>query len=183
MMGERWVSILGYEGAYEASDKGRVRSLARREHVEEATRSYVRRRNAKLLRPYVDKDGYHRIVLYQDGRRVAHPVHRLVLWAFSGLAPAGTECGNHKNGVKSDNCPVNLEWVSNLDNHRHARRTGLLTPAIGSKHGIAKLTEEAVAHIKKELLSGSTLTRLAHKFGVVRATIRDIRDGVTWRHV
>lgn len=99
--GERWRNIAGFEGQYEVSDHGRVRSLAWEEN--------------HVLRPRKCLNGYLQVNL---GARVVKAVHRLVLEAFVGPCPDGYEC-DHINGVRDDNRLANLHWVSRSENQRN----------------------------------------------------------------
>jgi len=74
------------------------------------------------------KRGYLTCSLRINGTKVTTTVQRVVLEAFVGPAPSATHQANHKNGVKNDNRPENLEWVTRLENMQHARDTGLWVP-------------------------------------------------------
>jgi hypothetical protein len=102
---ERWRKITGHPG-YEASDRGRVRSVAR-------TLTDGRTAAGVVLTAAPDKDGYARVKL---GRQLV-PVHVCVLLAFHGRPE-----GRHLNGDQHDNRPGNLAWGSHLDNERDKRR-------------------------------------------------------------
>lgn len=113
-MEKRWLSIPGYEHGYEVSDSGEVRSLFR---------------GNRLLRPASDKQGYQRVMLYDESGKQAkgYVVHRLVAIAFL-TNPLGLPWVNHKNGIKQDNSLANLEWCDRAGNVRHAVECGLLKP-------------------------------------------------------
>ena len=118
-MNEIWKSITGYEGFYEVSNFGNVRSL---------TSSNGRKRfnRVKILKPAIMKDGYLRVTLCVDRKKQQMPVHRLVLSAFSKENP--TLQVNHINGEKNDNRLCNLEWCTQSENQKHAYRIGLQAP-------------------------------------------------------
>lgn len=98
MADERWMPVAGFEGYYEVSDRGRVRSLSRRfSRVE------------RVMVPFVRKDGYKLVQLRKDGRREGKLVHRLVAEAFIPN-PDMLPVVNHKNENPSDNRVENLEW-------------------------------------------------------------------------
>lgn len=116
---EQWRPVIGHEGAYEASDHGRVRSIDRYVQYELQSGTVVRaRRNGRILRPGTKKSG-HQYVSLAD---TTHSVHVIVLTAFAGPCPPGMEC-RHINGNASDNRPENLRWgtlsENELDKVRH----------------------------------------------------------------
>lgn len=124
-MDERWLPVPGYEGAYEVSDFGRVRSLPRK--VKRG--SHVTSVAASVLTTTPDRHGYLHVRLSLQGRTRTVKAHRLVLLAFVGQPPAG--CGGlHDNGDPSDNRLVNLYWGSQTDNQNDTVRHG--------RHGMAK---------------------------------------------
>lgn len=123
MIDEIWKDIPGYEGAYQVSDQGNVRSLDRRvRFVSKAGAECTRLMCGRVLRSG-DCKGY-RIVNLSGYGTIA--IHLLVARAF---LPDVHEEVNHKNGVKSDNRLDNLEWVSKSANQQHAVSTGLKSQA------------------------------------------------------
>lgn len=118
--GERWVSVPGYEGFYEVSDRGGVRSLERR--IPDG-RGRMRRIAPRDRRHTTLPVGYQQIQLHRDGTSVARLVHRLVLEAFIGPPPPGMEAC-HNNGDVTDNRLTNLRWDSHQANMQDAIRAG-----------------------------------------------------------
>lgn len=109
-MTELWLPIAGWEGIYEVSDHGNVRSFAK---------SCVgRHRNLSK-----NSQGYVLVDLWRNNRSVTKRVHRLVLEAFVGPAPEGAEAC-HGNGVRTDNRLSNLRWDHRLENMRDVVRHG-----------------------------------------------------------
>jgi hypothetical protein len=127
MTEEIWKSVPGYEGQYEVSNQGRVRSLDR--EIEQLSRQgnpYKKKLLGTMLRPGRMPAGHLSVSL---GRFNSQCVHKLVLLAFVGPAPEGCEC-LHDNGVPADNRLENLRWGTRSDNIRDANRHGTwLTPA------------------------------------------------------
>jgi hypothetical protein len=121
-----WKAILGYEGYYEVSSHGEVRSLDRTISQKDrwTGKSYSRVMRGKELALKTDKDGYKLVILSKDGKTRTHKVHRLVLRAFSAN-PMMKPQVNHINGDKSDNRLSNLEWCTDLENTHHAIKNGL----------------------------------------------------------
>lgn len=112
---ERWRQIPGYEGFYEVSDLGRVRSLDR-------TTARGRRVAGRNLSLIACASGYRQVGLH-DGRQVTFHVHRLVMAAFSPAPAAGLEV-RHLNGDRADNRLANLAWGTHIDNMRDQRAHG-----------------------------------------------------------
>jgi len=109
---ETWKPVVGYEGSYEVSDQGRVRSLDR--FV--ITRGGVRKRTkGKILRTSVMNMGYLQVSL---GRAKKVTVHRLVLEAFVGPAPEGSEACHYPDPDRSNSALSNLRWRTRSDNIR-----------------------------------------------------------------
>ena len=107
-MAEIWKPIPGHEGAYEASDLGRVRSLDR-------VTDRGRRWKGRLMTPCPLPNDYLIVTLWRDGRQRTPLVHRLVLLTFVGPAPAGTEA-LHADGDRSNNRLDNLSWGTHSQN-------------------------------------------------------------------
>ena len=109
---EEWKWIPGFEGKYEASTLGRVRSHLKTWHPSPTPH---------LLNPKVQKSGDYKISF---GREYQEWLHRLIAKTFV-LNPHSLPFVNHISGDKSHNRPSNLEWVSNSENAKHAYRIGL----------------------------------------------------------
>lgn len=175
-MMEEWRDVPGFEGAYQVSDQGRVRSCGR-DTFDAAGRRLVRRPRVRL--PFRRRDGYEQVNLSLKGRTTVHYVHRLVAAAFLGPCPEGMEVC-HQNNVRNDSRAVNLRYDSPAGNQRDrvAHGTDLRGEAV---YG-SKLTREDVRRVK--LLPRSLSARVvAKRFGVAKTTIKAIRTGRTWRHV
>jgi hypothetical protein len=113
---ERWLPVVGYEGSYEVSDLGRVRTLARLD-------ARGRRRKEKVLSPRPTTRDHRAIALYAGGIRTDFQLHRLVLDAFVGPRPEGME-GCHWNDIPTDNRLANLRWDTRSANVRDSVRNG-----------------------------------------------------------
>lgn len=116
---ERWLPVVGYEGYYEVSSLGRVRSIAR---VIPHRRYGEMRWPGGLLKPYKTAKGYLMVCLSRDSKSKMVLTHRLVLAAFVGPCPVGAE-GCHNDGNKTNNTVTNLRWDSRsanmMDQVRH----------------------------------------------------------------
>lgn len=116
MNAERWRPIPGYEGSYEVSDLGRVRSLDRMD-------ARGRTRTGRLLRLRRTTRNHLAVALYKDLTRRDYQVHHLVLVTFVGSRPPGTE-GCHWNDDPTDNRLDNLRWDTRSANCLDSVRNG-----------------------------------------------------------
>ena len=121
---EQWAAVVGWEGLYEVSDFGRVRSLRRW--------TPAGMRGGRILKPRrLPKTGYLRVSLCKNGERHDAYIHQLVLQAFVGPCPAGQEV-RHLDGNPARNVRSNLCWGTKSENgydkvrhgtHHHSRKT------------------------------------------------------------
>ncbi|HEY9414173.1 MAG TPA: NUMOD4 domain-containing protein [Pseudonocardia sp.] len=122
-MTEIWNPIPGYEGIYEASSDGRVRSLDR-----DVAYSNGRQRTHRsvVLKGRPDEDGYLRVTLWRDRKSKLVGIHRLVCLAFYGEPPTGANHAAHRDGDHRNNAAGNLYWATPVQNEadklRHGRR-------------------------------------------------------------
>lgn len=109
-----WKAVKGFEGLYEVSDSGQIRSLPRN----------GTKRGGRIMAQSTDKDGYKLSKLRFKTKVVTAKVHRVVAQAFIPN-PENKPQVNHKDGNKENNDVSNLEWVTNSENIRHAKKLGL----------------------------------------------------------
>ena len=113
---EIWKDIEGYEGLYQVSNMGNVRSSDRTLMVKRGNDEYVLQIKGRMLRPQTRRHGYLSVWLYRlDGNKRQESVHRLVAEAFCERKSDDTEV-NHKNEIKTDNRAENLEWITHKEN-------------------------------------------------------------------
>jgi hypothetical protein len=161
---EVWKPVPGYEGLYEVSDRGEVRSIARRALI-----------TVQRSRRYLT------VCLYKDSRRKRHYVHAVVASAFIGERPAGHEV-NHRDGDHLNNRADNLEYLTRSQNIRHAQRT--LGSYRGERHPLSKLTEADIIEIRRTTKRNrKDYDRVALSYGIAWGTVRNIMRGKSWRHV
>jgi hypothetical protein len=122
--GEAWIDMVGYEGRYMVSNKGRVKSLSRlikRKRFSSNADFYKDGRIRVLSR---DGQGYRAIELIKDRILYRLKIHRIVATHFIPN-PENKRTVNHKDGNKLNNAVDNLEWATYSENLCHAFRTGL----------------------------------------------------------
>ena len=122
---ERWKDIEGFEGYYQVSDMGRVRSLDRVVTTTRHGKPLSMTTKGRILRAPVTRDGYVSIQLFKHSKYYTFRVHRLVAKAFIDNEDNLPEI-NHIDGNKQNNRVENLEWCTRGHNIRHAFRTGLI---------------------------------------------------------
>lgn len=120
---EIWRDVVGYEGLYEVSDKGQVRT--HKNKVTSNSRYEVRHWKQKILKEKNPSGRDARVDLWKDGKPKGFLVHRLVATAFLPMIP-GKDCINHIDGNPKNNHLENLEWCDYKENNNHAFDTGLM---------------------------------------------------------
>lgn len=184
-IGEIWKPIPGYEGLYEASSLGRIRSLGRTisHHRRKPDGSTVEIRfdvKPRILRSDPNK-GYLNAKIYNaHGERFNTGVHRLVCLTFHGPCPDGHQAA-HLNGDRKDNRAKNLTWATPTENARHRAWHGTTIQGIRIK--TSKLTEEHVLAARILFAAGWSPARAGALFGVSNATMDRVKNGLTWKHV
>lgn len=177
---ETWKPVVGYESHYSVSSLGRV---MRTKQYRGTRRDRLPVQN-KVLKPGAMTTGYLFVALCVDGKPKLHSVHRLVAAAFLGTCPDGKEV-NHKNGVRTDNCVENLEYMTRQENIIHGQRTlpRKHTSLRGTLVPNAKLNEEKVREIKKRIASGEQLRHIGKDYGVSGHCIWTIKHKKQWAWV
>lgn len=122
-MEEIWRDIKGYEGLYQVSNLGRVKSLERfikTRKNKNGMNGYIHKQESIRI-PTKDYKGYLRLTLCKEGKQKPFRVHRLVAEAFIPN-PNNLPQVNHKDENKENNCITNLEWCTNEYNHNYGTR-------------------------------------------------------------
>lgn len=181
-MQEEWKPVTGFDGYYEVSNFGRVKTCKH---------SFVRKDGKPMTIPEriingsVDTKGYLQVDLKIDGKRYIRCIHRLVADAFIEN-PEKKDQVNHKDGNKLNNSVDNLEWVTCKENIRHAWGNHLNGPLKGEKHGNHILTDDAVRYIRENYKprdKKNGMNALARKFGVSTYPIYRVLKGEGWKHI
>lgn len=157
---EIWRDVVGYEGYYQVSNLGEVRSLPRY-RIENGKRKYLMK--GVILNQSTTTTGYKKVELMINGIRKSYKVHRLVAEAFI-VNTYDKPFVNHKDGNPLNNIVDNLEWCTHLENIKHARETGLKTYA-----------QDFVDHtdVIKDYLS-STTEYTCKKYGISKTILYGI---------
>ena len=172
---EQWKPVVGFEGHYEVSNCGRVRSLTRKiRHG-----SSLREAAGRLLSLNWTIHGYPCLNLCKNRRKKFFRVHQIVALAFLPPQPTPKHEVNHLNGDKADNRDVNLEWMTRAENNRHAFRIGLRSNA-GECHSQVKLSARQVIGIRQLLRWGANQTWLARLCQVDPSTVHCIASSKNW---
>lgn len=116
---EIWKDVIDYEGLYQVSNLGRVKSLDMKLTYKRHNGNTFRTRKGKILSTAKMRNGYLRVEMSKNANHKLNLVHRLVAQAFIPN-PNNYEQVNHKDGNKENNNVSNLEWCSCEDNMKHA---------------------------------------------------------------
>lgn len=172
---EIWKSIKTYEGLYEVSNLGRIKSLSKRWSVGI--------KKETVLRPSISKAGYLRVVLCHNSIKKHITIHKLVATHFC-TNDNGNKIINHKNGIKSDNRADNLEWCTYSENALHAFSQGLVKPQKGERNGNTKIKEQDVSKIKR-LYKEERLSqiKIGLIFGISQTQVGRIVNNKRWVHL
>ena len=135
---------------------------------------------SRLLKPMLDKDGYHIARLSHDGKKQNIPVHKLVLTTFSTPCPSGMEC-RHLDGNRTNNHISNLAWSTHSENLRDKFRHG--TQPQGERCYQAKLKDADILEIRARAANGETQHAIAKEFAVPQAHVSRIVHRKNWKHV
>jgi hypothetical protein len=166
-MKEKWVTIENYEGYYEISNLGNVKSL------EKTITDILGRKTLykeKLLKSRIDKKGYIEVTLTKDKFRKHFKVHRLVALHFIGNKYNKPQV-NHISGVKSDNSIKNLEWVTGSENCKHAYKMGLNTNLKNKAIRSSKIVECEKSGI---IFTFNSINECAREIGTKQSNVQRI---------
>lgn len=170
---EHWKPVVGYEGLYEVSDLGRVRSLARvTTHGHPVASSY--------LKPIPQRAGHLRVMLCDGPSHTCiRFIHVLVLEAFVGLRPKGAHSRHFPDRDPTNNALTNLSWGTRKENEADKAIHG--TRINGERQHLSKLTVEDVKAIRRRATENQYV--LAREFNVSQVTIWSVLRRRTWKHV
>jgi len=173
MAAENWRSVPGYEGLYEVSDLGRIRSLDRM--VRCCSKEYFRK--GRVLKPQPQKSGHLHVMFCRDGVKDQQMVHSVVAAAFLGPRPEGLEV-RHLDGVAANNRSGNLRYGTHqqncVDAYDHGnRKTGSNSHLSTRNFDLREL---------KDLKGKVTSQVAADRFGLCREYVSQIWRGEARRY-
>ena len=161
-MPQVWLPVVGYEGRYEVSNDGFVRS------------SWTKKIRKSVV---CEKTGYERIVLWRDGVPSAFSVHRLVAYAFLGApVPHRTDVA-HNDGVRTNNVVENLRWATKKENQADRHLHGTAERPKGEAHGMSKLKSADVIAIRNDK---RVQRKIAAEYGITQSQVSHIKTGLAW---
>ncbi|MGI9486787.1 MAG: NUMOD4 motif-containing HNH endonuclease [Geminicoccaceae bacterium] len=174
---EKWRPMVGFEGVYDVSDQGRMRSLSREESASNQFGPYTRKRKGRILAPHTNqRTGITLVQLCHNGNPFTRTVSRLVMAAFVGGCPEGKEVA-HNNGKPWDNRLNNLRYATPEENAADRLLHG--TDCRGEKNGNSKLTWGDVYTIRA--LHGHVPSRrVASMYAVTKTLILKIWRRDAW---
>lgn len=181
MKNEIWKPVLGYEGIYEVSNLGRVKSNER--EVKNSNNS-TRLIKSKILKPYTKEGRYKTVNLSINDLKKTQPIHRLVVEAFIKKIKKGLVV-NHIDGDKHNNNLSNLEITTYSENNKHAHKLGLNYPPKlkGEDSGKTYFSEDDVLKIRELRGKGLTFNEISKEFNCSISTIANIVYRRTWKHI
>lgn len=179
MQEEIWKDIPGWEGLYQASNLGNIKGVDRWV-VGKDGKSYHIKESIRLLHSTPTCE-YLVVVLSRNRHFSNHLVHVLVCSAFHGKREGLLEV-NHIDGNKQNNRPENLEWVSRVQNQRHAMQTGLRRDS-GGDNSRSFFTNDTAILIRKRFANGEKISDMAKEYGCHPKTLRLIVRHKTYKTV
>lgn len=164
---EIWKDIKDYEGLYQVSNLGRVKSF--------------HKKGIRILADVESNCGYLSIKLCKNGHIIRKSIHRLVLENFIQIDNNKRVC-NHIDGNKKNNKLGNLQWTTQSQNIRHSIYVlGNNTAKIGSKNPSSKLLENDVLNIRRN--KNDTIKIICEKYKISQRCYYKIINRETWKHI
>jgi hypothetical protein len=174
--GEEWRSVPGFEGYYEVSDHGRVKTLRR--IVDNPIMGTMVRREGLLRTPIIRSRP--RVTLCRDGKEYNRKVQLLVAEAFIGPRPEGLGV-LHRDDDKLNNRPSNLYYGTDAENAADRTRNG--GGAFGERSGNVRITEAIAREILRLDTDGVRQAEIVRRLGIPKGIVANIRRGRSWRHL
>lgn len=177
---EIWKPVPDYEGYYEVSDLGRIRSVDRTIMISLNGKTFARKLKGKILRQAFDgRNHYLQANLAKDGKQHMVLIHRIVASAFLEN-PLNLPEVNHKDENKANNCASNLEWCTHKYNNNYGAKK---TSGNGENNPMNKFSEDVVKEIKRVYKPRDKSfgnKALSEKYGISQTHISAIIHGRRW---
>lgn len=171
---EVWLDVVGYEGLYEVSSWGRVKSFPRR---------YTKHKKEIILSNSINKQGYLNIKLCKESIQKEFKAHRLVAQAFIPN-PNNYPLVMHKDDNPSNNYYKNLQWGTNKMNTDDMNNKNRGVYNSGEKVHLSKLTDKDVLEIRAKYTGKhGEKSKLGKEYNVAKSTIERIVNRKTWKHI
>lgn len=175
---EIWKDIEGYEGIYQVSDKGNVKSLARKVRHPKGGFKNLKERTLKAT----IVNGYYQVDLSKEGKIKRFLIHRIVAKTFIDNH-LGKPQVNHIDGNKLNNDSRNLEWVTSSENVLHSYENGLSEHMKGILNGHARIGDSDVLEIRRKYSAGYSQKELGSIYKLSESTVQCIVEMRTWKHL
>lgn len=167
---ESWLPVIN-NFPYEVSSHGRVRR----------TTTKASGMAGWILKPVLSGPGGYLRVTLSNGKPKIYCVHFLVCSSFHGMKPPEKSSVAHIDGDRFNNHASNLYWATHRENAADKSRHGRMVR--GTKHPLAKLTDEQVLIIREKRRAGITCKSLSAEFGVAVSLVHRIGRKVAWPHI
>lgn len=180
---EKWLPVVGFEGFYEVSNFGKVRSVDR--FTKKKTDGIGRIMPARQIKGRVidqrpHKFGYLIVTLSVDGKHYTRTVHKLVAEAFIGKRNKG-DVIRHLDGDPKNNHISNLSYGSQKQNMQDAIKHG--TVERGEKRYNAKLSNEDITRMKMDISNGMKSVEVSKKYGVSEIYVCKVINNTRWKNI
>jgi hypothetical protein len=178
---EIWKDIPGYEGLYQASTTGQIKSVERTKICGggNAPGPRIIKVRERILRQCFVRN-YLTVNLSKQGKANVKKVHSLVAITF--LGDVSGKHVNHINSIKTDNHVENLEIVTAAQNVKHSIEYGFRVD-VGQSNNNAKLADGDVIEIRERISNGESRRSIAKRYGVKKSCIDKIATRRTWKHL
>lgn len=174
---EIWKPVKGFEGLYEVSNLGEVktveRTILRKSALGKFSEYLVK---SAIKKPYQNKSGYVTIAIIKENKTITTYLHRIIAEAFVERISETDIVVNHINGIKNDNRIENLEWVTSSTNNVHALDTGLRSTR-------KSMTKEFINSVLELREQGLVHSEIATKLKTTIAIVQGITSGNTYKRI
>lgn len=169
-----WKPVVGWEGWYEVSDTGKLRSVDRRVRYSTGRECFVHGHDKRI---HLDRYGYARAHLCHPSKAETAQMHVLVCEAFHGPRPSADAEVCHANDIRDDNRAENLSWGTRQSNAAEMAERHRIK---GEKHPRAKLTAFQVFMLREMPGYRGIYRDITASFGISRSVLNNIRSGNNW---